>query len=322
MFEKCYTAELLHSMMRDPTNSAYLVFLRPILSEVRRVNKAFESNSADSLKLLSDLTLLTEGLSKKLVVPTCRVDPLSASVDAYVDPRANLGYEVEKTLQDLRKAGFSEESERVFRERCVAFLNHLVKQLQQRLPDNVRTLRQVSLLSVGNTLCAVKESLVPLMELMKLPQEKIAAIELQWDKLPLVRWNNRETTVAFWDEVKKYRDASNTNPFLDIADFALATLVLPWSNAEVERVFSQMNIVKSKQRTRLSTEMTNTILTVRAGLRRENKCCSSYELPSDVLRKIGTMEVYLGKDSGDTPGTSGTSNQQHQDADEADDIFL
>ncbi|CAN7986930.1 unnamed protein product [Ixodes hexagonus] len=91
-------------MMRDPTNLAYLVFVKPVLSEVQRVNKAFESNSADSLKLLSGLTLLTEGLSKKLVLPTCRVDPLSASVDAHVDLRAILGYEVEKTLQDLRKA--------------------------------------------------------------------------------------------------------------------------------------------------------------------------------------------------------------------------
>ncbi|KAG0418668.1 hypothetical protein HPB47_004671 [Ixodes persulcatus] len=190
MSEKCYTAELLHSMMRDPTNLAYLVFVKPILSEVQRVNKAFESNSADSLKLLSDLTLLTEGLTKKLVLPTCQVDPLSASVDAYVDPRANLGYEVERTLQDLRKTGFSEESERVFRERCIAFLYHLVRQLQQRLPDNVRILRQVSLLSVGNALCAVKESLVPLMEFMKLPQEKIAAIELQWDKLTLALYQS------------------------------------------------------------------------------------------------------------------------------------
>ncbi|CAN8007314.1 unnamed protein product [Ixodes pacificus] len=159
------------------------------------------------------------------------------------------------------------------------------------------------------------------MEFMKLPQEKIAAIELQWNKLTLVRWNKLDTTVAFWDEVKKYRDASNTNPFLDLADFALATLVLPWSNAEVERVFSQMNIVKSKLRNRMSTEMMTAILTVRAGLRRENKCFSNYELPSDV-KKIGTMEAYFGKDGGDTPGTSGTCDQQYEDDDEADDIFL
>ncbi|KAG0418945.1 hypothetical protein HPB47_004474 [Ixodes persulcatus] len=147
------------------------------------VYQKLKADVPNLLLLLSDLTLLTEGQTKKLVLPTCQVDPLSASVDAYVDPRANLGYEVERTLQDLRKTGFSEESERVFRERCIAFLYHLVRQLQQRLPDNVRTLRQVSLLSVGNALCAVKESLVPLMEFMKLPQEKIAAIELQWDKL-------------------------------------------------------------------------------------------------------------------------------------------
>ncbi|KAG0429723.1 hypothetical protein HPB47_023363 [Ixodes persulcatus] len=75
--------------------------------------------------------------------------------------------------------------------------------LQQRLPDNVRILRQVSLLSVGNALCAVKESLVPLMEFMKLPQEKIAAIELQASSLTtavVVPWRVlRSTFSSVWD---------------------------------------------------------------------------------------------------------------------------
>ncbi|KAG0428957.1 hypothetical protein HPB47_024098 [Ixodes persulcatus] len=94
---------------------------------------------------------------------------------------ANLGYEVEKTLQDPRKAGFSGESKRELGGRCIALPSHLVKWLQQRLLDDVRMPRQV------------------------------------------------------------------------------------------ERVFCQMNIVKSTQRNRMSTEMTNAIVTVRAGLQREDK---------------------------------------------------
>ena len=42
----------------------------------------------------------------------------------------------------------------------------------------------------------------------------------------------------------------------------------------------------------METKMANAILGIRAGLRRNDKCCYNYELPSDVIKMIGTMEAY------------------------------
>lgn len=42
----------------------------------------------------------------------------------------------------------------------------------------------------------------------------------------------------------------------------------------------------------MSVEMTNAILTIRFGLRRNNKCCHNYVLPLEVIRKIGSKEAY------------------------------
>ncbi|KYN29341.1 hypothetical protein ALC57_01222 [Trachymyrmex cornetzi] len=64
------------------------------------------------------------------------------------------------------------------------------------------------------------------------------------------------------------------------------------SNAEVERIFSQLNLVKNKTRNKLSLNMINSILCTRYGLRRHEKCCYDYELPENVLRRIGTNEAY------------------------------
>ena len=80
-------------------------------------------------------------------------------------------------------------------------------------------------------------------------------------------------TVKFWNEVTKYRDSSGLNPFKELARFAISVLVLPHSNAEVERIFSQMNIVKNKLRNRMGTKMVNSILGIRAGLKRSGKAC-------------------------------------------------
>ncbi len=51
---------MLHAMYSDEFNHVYMLFLNSVLSEVQRVNKAFESNNSDPLKLLDDLTPLIE----------------------------------------------------------------------------------------------------------------------------------------------------------------------------------------------------------------------------------------------------------------------
>lgn len=50
---------------------------------------------------------------------------------------------------------------------------------------------------------------------------------------------------------------------------AISLLTLPHSNAEIERLFSQMNIVKTKVLNRLQLSMLNSILTIRSGRRRK-----------------------------------------------------
>jgi len=76
-----------------------------------------------------------------------------------------------------------------------------------------------------------------------------------------------DDTIKFWAEVLINKDAGNNNPFSGLAEFALKILSLPWSNAEVERIFSQMNIVKSKLRNAMSIKTLNAILYVRRGLK-------------------------------------------------------
>ncbi|CAL4082586.1 unnamed protein product, partial [Meganyctiphanes norvegica] len=101
---------------------------------------------------------------------------------------------------------------------------------------------------------------------------------------------------------------SGSNPFKELADFSISLLILPHSNAEVERVFSQMNLVKNKLRNRMQAEMANAILAIRAGLKRHGKSCFNYEIPEDISAKIGTALTYAGNKrpmpSGPVPSTS------------------
>lgn len=168
----------------------------------------------------------------------------------------------------------------------------LFKQLQNRLPENVEVLQKTSLFAVSAALNRATKTheLRQLLQEFKEPDDEIGVIEIQYSKLPLISWIEKTNTLLFWNEVRKCRDAAGLNPFKELVDFAIRMLVLPYSNATVERIFSQMNIVKNKQRNRMQTEMVNAILTIRFGLRRHEKCCHDYVFPNDVLRKVISYE--------------------------------
>lgn len=130
-----------------------------------------------------------------------------------------------------------------------------------------------------------------LAEILGFTPEKIDKIMQQWHILQTFKWVSQDI-IPFWVEVKKYRNASGDKIFEEISELAIACLSLPHSNAEVERLLSQMNLVKNKQRNRMSLITLNSILCIRDSLRKSGKCCHNYVLPKSVLEKMGTMEKY------------------------------
>lgn len=131
------------------------------------------------------------------------------------------------------------------------------------MPDNFKMLKMVNLLSVDNVLKQNKADIIPLITLLTKNGDLIDAINSQYNNISYIKWTNISTTVSFWSEVFMYKDSAGNNTFEELADFALEVLSLPWSNADVERVFSQLNLVKTKLRNRLITSTVNAVLRVR-----------------------------------------------------------
>lgn len=291
--ERCFTSEMLSDIYKDERNLAFLLFLHPILEEVQRVNKLFESRTTDKVKLLNDLYLLIKSVANKLIVPTARFDPLTCNIEEYLDSNPYLGYRFERKIVEMKEEKkINKEDEKNLRERSKKFLLCLYHQLKQRLPDNLKILMNISSLSVGKVLNPTKEPILHLLEMMGISEDLISAIEIQYNKIHLIHWENIKETEAFWCEVLSYKDASGNNPFEELSKFAISTLILPHSNADVERVFSAMNNIKSKLRNRMEYKMLTSLLTIKFGLIRGDKCCSTYQLPKSVLQKIGTLESY------------------------------
>ncbi|KAK3882740.1 hypothetical protein Pcinc_012902 [Petrolisthes cinctipes] len=307
--EKCYSAQLLFDMYSDPINKLYLLFLRPLLQEVQRSMKAFQGENTDPTKLLADLSNLIISISKRVIIPTARVDPLTSDISSYISPRAHLGYKFEKLCFS---SNVPQEQKRYLRESCIACVTRLSNELRSRLPENFKILKKMSLFAVDECLRVVKEPIVEIAELLGYDPEQIDQIDNQWRNLTIVQWVETTSTAKFWIEVNGYKDASGVNSYLELCELAINVLSLLHSNAEVERLFSQMNIVKSKLR--LNLRSVNAILAVKSGLKRVRKSCNSYELPKEVIKQIGTMASYTSTESADpVPSSSVTVSEETEE---------
>lgn len=127
----------------------------------------------------------------------------------------------------------------------------------------------MSLLSEEETLKQSKDtSIIDLAKEMGIPDEKIDKLLQQWQSIHFVDWSPLNgDPISFWAKVAAYKNAGGMNSFQDLCDFATAVLSLPHSNAEVERVFSAMNIVKNKLRNKLSEKTLNSLLLIRNQLK-------------------------------------------------------
>lgn len=302
--EKCHKAKILYNLYTD-ANMAYLIFLKPVLHEVQKLNKSFESNTADPTKLFSDLKTLLYTYCSQVVLYSEEFDPLLSPLTPFLIPTPYFSYDFEEYIKlKLNEGSINDEMQKIIRKNCQLFVIELVNQLRQRLPDNMNSLEKINFFSVENSLKVTKRDIFAHFEEEKsrYTSSQIALIELQWRKLITVQWTS-VSTIEFWAEVREYKNALNETPFLELVEFVFSFLVLPLSNAEVERIFSAMNILKTKLRNRLKTKMLHSLLNIRCSLKRVSKCCDDFEISDDLTSMVNARNLY------ETSSSSGSSDE-------------
>lgn len=168
--------------------------------------------------------------------------------------------------------------------RCRDFLVEAGRQVQQRLPANIQIWKSMTVFTPTVILSQTKPQ-ISSVSMLKLYSGDLAALETQYQAVAYLPWTNKEDSQAeaFWVEVLNYKDSSGDHTFKTLALFSLSLLAMPLSNADVERVFSQMSLVKSKLRNRMGQETLSSILHIKYGLRRQGLCCKDFSpQPRDV----------------------------------------
>lgn len=294
--ERCFTAETLHSMYANEINYAYICFLYPILSDINKVNKLFESKDADHTVLYNELICLINMLVNKITLPGRKIDIFKQKIQDFVDPKCYLGHRFERKICEMKEKGLPASEEEAVRSRCIQFIVKLIEEIKNRLPENLTIMQTINKISVNCALSHNKdeESIINLLNHFNIrDKEFVAKVVDQWHQVHLFKWEKIEKTKEFWSEVMEFRDCQGECRFKELAKFAFSILILPHSNADVERLFSSMNIIKTKQRNKMKLDLLTSILVVRWGLSIQGKCCNDYEIPKNIIKQVGTKDMYV-----------------------------
>ena len=287
-----YKARLILEMLNDHVNYLYFTFLAPIVTEFERVNSFFQATNADPNEMEKELDLFHKSLKSRMYSGTA-IKPLDD-----VQLGAKFRLEIEKFRNSRYHTG-QEERSRCVKERCRTFLSEALIQVEKRLPDSRGAFKGLNLLHPDKILSVSPPNLeqLPFSHLREVNCEEI---DEQYRRMQHVKWTEEnvfqsvvpQDTVKFWSGIRKYQDFRGNNSFKEVADYALSCLVLPVSNAVVERTFSYVTAVKTKQRNRMGNTLLNAIISIRTGLFFQRKCCREFEVTKSMIESFNTFEMY------------------------------
>ncbi len=285
-----YKARTISEMLHDDTNYLYFVFLSPIVDEFEKANLYFQATKADPEGMVKELDMLQQAL--KLRIKDSRGNLLTLP---QVDFGARFASESERLKRKQNEKGrlpaFLISLERI-RTQCHSFLQALLCQVEKRLPPSKTAFRGLGGLHHSKGLSQVAQlpfDQLPLPNLMADPD----LIQTQYRRIGLHPWREEEVFAAglpreaeeFWSKVLDYQRSDNVKPYRELAQYALAALAVPVSNAVVERVFSHVTYVKSKYRNAMSSSMLDAIIRVRLHLRLQGLCCRDLKITRAMLDK-------------------------------------
>lgn len=110
---------------------------------------------------------------------------------------------------------------------------------------------------------------------------------MNWNEEPAFKEHGIPTdSVTFWTGVRK------SEGFRELADFAFNCLVVPVSNAVIERLFSLVTATKTKTRNKLGVDSLDAIGRIKAHLQLKNMCCREFIVTPTMLQLHTSQVLY------------------------------
>ncbi|XP_043271187.1 uncharacterized protein [Venturia canescens] len=326
--ERLAAVDTILFWLDDPLFRMFYLFLEWVLPKFTQLNKLFQSEKPVITTMYDSISstyieLLKSYMDSDYINKTDiqNIDPSKA--DKFLSPeQMYLGVKVATFLQkpDIQK---NNNLKTDFWKNTRQFLVVGCLQIKKRFDFNDVVLQKMSALQPENAMMDKTRKTVPsLLPLMQcLPRivnaEEYQAIDDEWRKLPRFELpgdiNVTDQSDIFWHKLANCDENDQIGySFKNLAKFVLNVISLPHSNAECERTFSAVNLIKTKTRNKLVTPTVNGVL---LASQRVKKNCIAFEPVAGEYKRMTKKTLYP-KSLTNCNAKSSNINDQNQNVDD------
>ncbi|XP_050316342.1 uncharacterized protein LOC126750689 [Anthonomus grandis grandis] len=289
---KISQANIILEKLNTPENKLYLSFLSHVLPIFNSLNKLMQSESPKIHVIYKEVARTVKTILDYYI----KDEYLNANIENidFKDPRLFLNLNDMYFSAHINSADLEKNRLDMVKLRCLDFYIESVEQILSRFPLKNSVFQKLEFLdpevvksrkirSISN-FSMLFQNLIP---------ADMQVIDNEWLLLRNYEINFTWKGICdFWGKIAKIKCVENTESrFPNLSNFVFNLLTLPHSSANVERVFSQINLNKTKQRNRLKTPMIAAILHTKSLVGRENRICSNFPIGKDLLKKLN-KQIY------------------------------
>lgn len=178
-----------------------------------------------------------------------------------------------RCIADLSKEILTATEKKIFLTNCLNFFVEAAHQFYKRFPFNsnyVKLLKAMNFLEPNNI-----PSIVSIAPVAAQFQERLSIdlndLDIEWRLLRNTDIDNyNKEIIPFWEAINKIEKGDGCKLFPLLSNFVKMILTLPHSSAATERIFSTINLNKTKTRNRLETDTLTGILNAKNILSNQN----------------------------------------------------
>lgn len=281
------TLNAMLATMNSPFTLAYLEFMSYILGVLNKFNRLFQSEVPLLHKLKPQVEeLLQDCCSNFLQMKAIKKGESLLQID-HTNPRLfveltniYVGISASETLVSLKQdKNVSSADIDLFYKTCLNFYVELVTQVKTRFEFSDPLFSLISVIEPKVAQDFTVNTLQPLLNRFPVIKEFVdrQQVDNEWKAHAFLNYkelglDSTKQPTEYWKDVFNLKNAAGDHMFKNLSVLIKFLLTLPFSNASVERVFSELKNCKTAHRNRLKTSTVVALMATREGVRKSNGC--------------------------------------------------
>ena len=287
MEDRLQTTASIFDSLNDPSLFLYITFINFNLPKFNALNLLFQRQEPTIHVLynrcnnfyLDVLRLFIRRDEINKVKDITMIDPEDDTIYLPVE-NIYLGSDIHRLLQSDEYIN-REELVKDVRIRCRQFMITACKEIKKRFPLNSMKFKLCSIFSTESFLDESSRASVPtLSELVdafpRTYQGTHQELDDEWKNIDNIRFPDNIKAITnpeiFFREIGHLKDEFGSPYFRVLPKLALTILSLPISNVDVERIFSKVNLIKTKTRNKLSTPTLTSLIIISEMVNSQGGC--------------------------------------------------